>query len=79
MTKSLSVKMEEGILKSADSLAKRMHTSRNAYINRAVRLMNKVGERAGLREILRRESKAVRSESLRVLKEFEALSDKDFA
>jgi len=73
MTKSLSVKMEESVLASADQMAKRMGTNRNAYINRAVCLMNKVGERARLREIFRRESRVVRSESLRVMKEFEAL------
>ena len=75
MTKSLSVKMDESVLKSADAMAKRLRTNRNAYINRAVRLMNKVGERARLREIFRRESKVVRSESLRAVKEFEALLD----
>ena len=46
-------------------------------INRAVRLMNQAGERARLREILRRESGVVRAESLRVLEEFESLNDED--
>lgn len=73
MTKSLSVKMEESVLASADQMAKCMRTNRNAYINRAVRLMNQVSERARIREIFRRESKTVRGESLRVLREFEAL------
>jgi hypothetical protein len=75
MTKSLSVKLEVSVLKSADVMAKRMHTNRNAYINRAVRLMNQVGERARVRDILRRESKAVRSESMQVLRAFEVLLD----
>lgn len=73
MTKSISVKIPEEELRKADRSARRRGLSRNAYINRAVRLLNRVDARRRLKEELVAESAQVSRVSLEVLRDFEAL------
>lgn len=75
MSKVLSVKMDDAVFETAERFVRKMHTNRNAYINRAVRFMNRVQERRILRERLRAESLAVRDENAAVLREFESIQD----
>ena len=67
--------MEPEDLESADRCARRNGLSRNAYINRAVRLLNRIQARRALRDELIRESARTSKESMAVLAEFEALED----
>ncbi len=58
--------------KRLKKVTKARHISLNAYINQALRLMNRLCRRH-LRAELRKESMTVRAESLKVLKEFESI------
>ena len=75
MSKALSVKMDEAVFQAAERSVKRCRMSRNAYINKAVRLLNLLEERKWLRGQLRKESSLVRDESEKVLREFENIQD----
>ena len=75
MSKLLSVKMNEEIFLTAERFVKRFHSNRNAYINRAVRLLNRLEERRMIRDELRKESRALNSESQAILREFEEFQD----
>jgi hypothetical protein len=50
---------------------------RNAYINKAVSYFNEYNKRSLLKKQLAKESKLVSEESMRVLREFEAIEDAD--
>ncbi|MBI5202166.1 MAG: hypothetical protein HY925_11310 [Elusimicrobia bacterium] len=73
MTKTISVKIHEGDLLEAERSAKRRGMSRNAYINHALKLMNRVDARNKLKGELVAESALVRKDSMSVLADFEAL------
>lgn len=75
MSKPLSVKMDDDVFRDADRIVKRTHTNRNAYINKAVRFMNKLHERRLLSERYRTDAAEVRNSSAEVLKEFESFLD----
>jgi predicted transcriptional regulator len=75
MSKALSVKMDEGVFRDADRLAKRAHISRNAYINKAVKLMNRLQERQKRSEQYRVDALEARASSKEVMKEFERFLD----
>lgn len=75
MSTSLSVKLEDEVLKEVDEAARELHVAREAFLNQAIRsYLGHIGRR-GLRTRLRKESELTASESLRVLKEFEAISE----
>jgi hypothetical protein len=73
--KALSLKVKEEILEETDKVVKTIHTSRNAYINKALELYNQLNRRRFLKAKLARESKAVAAVSLEVLAEMEKLDD----
>jgi hypothetical protein len=75
MSKLISVKLNEDTFRAVEKLTHEQHISRNAYINQALRFMNRLYSRRRLRNEIRKESLALRSESLEVLKEFEAIQD----
>lgn len=75
MSKLISVKIEDEVFRAAERCAQRAHVTRNSYINRAVRLMNRLHERRILGAALARESRAVYGESQDVLREFEKFQD----
>ena len=75
MAKSISLKIDEEILKDAESAVSRLGVSRNRYINDAVAAYNKAQKRAALEEQMKIASLAVRESSMEVLAEFEALDD----
>ena len=77
MSKLVSVKLDDEVFRDAEKLVRETKTSRNALINRAVRLLTRLYRKRHLREVLKRESARVRRESLAVLNEFEGLLDKD--
>ena len=73
--KTLSLKLKDDIFTEAEKMVYKIHVSRNAYINHAVEFYNKLNKRRMLRKVLQEESKALRADSLDVLKEMEALED----
>ena len=71
----LSLKLQEDIYRDTDKVVKRVKMSRNAYINEALRMYNALNNRRLMKSRLAKESVLVSEESLRVLQEFEELSD----
>lgn len=75
MSKILSLKMRDDIYEETEVITKKMHISRNGYVNAAVAFYNKLKKRALLKNELAKESQMVRDNSLEVLETFEALED----
>lgn len=74
--KTISVKLRDNVAEETDALAEAMNENRNSYINRAIAAYNAQQKRALLARRFARESALVAEESMKVLKEFEALDDK---
>lgn len=75
--KSISLKLQEPILKETENILEHLKTSRNKYINEAIEFYNKYQKRKLIEEQLIKESKLVAADSMDVLKDFEALEDED--
>ncbi len=73
--KALSLKLRDDVFTEVEKVVHRMHVSRNAYINHALDLYNKLQRRRFLKKQLGDESRAVANVSLEVLHEFEKLED----
>ena len=73
--KVLSLKLREEIFREVEKVIKKIHLSRNAYINQALSYYNAVNRRKLLKNQLARESGAVSASSLEVLREFERLDE----
>ncbi|MBI3601463.1 MAG: hypothetical protein HY209_01000 [Candidatus Omnitrophica bacterium] len=73
--KAISLKIREDIFEELEKTVKEIRMSRNAYINNAVELYNKVNRKQKIRKQLRLESKMVAEESLKVAREFEGLDN----
>ncbi|OFZ23641.1 MAG: hypothetical protein A3D92_13465 [Bacteroidetes bacterium RIFCSPHIGHO2_02_FULL_44_7] len=73
--KVLSLKLKEDIFNEVEKIVQEIQISRNAYINRALELYNKLNQRKSLKKQLEKESKAVKDISLSILSEFEKLED----
>lgn len=71
MSKLISVKINDDVFTTLERLAKGERMTRNAYINRALKLINRLYSRRQLRKIIREEVRRGRSETMRVLKEYE--------
>lgn len=75
MSKLLSLKVRDEVFLEMEKIARRLKRPRNAYINEALAHFNRLHRRKLLGEQLVRESAAVMEESMRVLKEFEAIDE----
>jgi predicted transcriptional regulator len=75
MSKILSLKLRDEIFREMEKTTSRLKLPRNAYINEAVAHYNRLQRRRALGEQLARASAAVMDESMRVLKEFEAIDE----
>ena len=73
--KALSLKLRDDIFSEVENVVRRIHVSRNAYINQAVDFYNKLHERKLLKKKLEKESTEVRDVSLAILSEFEKIED----
>lgn len=73
--KSVSLKLQEKILRETDLLLEHLKTSRNKYINEAIEFYNHYHKRKLIEEQLKKESKLVCDDSMDVLREFESLED----
>ncbi len=75
MSKVLSLKLRDDLFVEAEGIRRRQRRPRNAYLNDAVAFYNRAWKTRALRGALAAESRAVRSESLAVLAEFEAFEE----
>jgi predicted transcriptional regulator len=74
MSKSLTLSIEDEVLREVDKAAHELHLPRETFLQQAIRsYVQQMGHRK-LRSQLRRESALTAAESMRVLKEFEAIS-----
>lgn len=72
--KSLSLKIEDSIIKETDELIKEIKISRNQYINQAIEYYNRHKKRKQLELRLNNASKLVSKNSMDVLAEFEDIN-----
>ncbi len=75
MTKGISLKLDLDLLEETEELAKAGGTSRNKYINMAIKSYNKKRRREEMKRLLKIASEKCRDESMQVLNEFERLED----
>ena len=69
--------MDEKVFQETEKILTKVRKNRNRYINEAVEFYNVLQRRRILKNQLKTESKLVREESMRVLEEFESLSNED--
>ena len=75
--KNLSLKMDDSVFEDTESILSKVGKTRNRYINEAVQFYNLVQKRKILSKQLKKESKLVREESMKMLAEFENLENED--
>jgi hypothetical protein len=75
--KNLSLKMDDSVFEETESILSKVGKNRNRYINEAVQFYNLVQKRKILSKQLKKESKLVREESMKMLAEFESLENED--
>jgi hypothetical protein len=73
--KTLSLKLDDHIFDETEEITAQLHLARNRYINEAVHMYNLVQKRRLLKNTLTKESALATSESMDILREFEALID----
>ena len=73
--KVLSLKLRGDVFEEVERVVRAIRIPRNTYINQALDFYTKLSKRKLLKQQLQKESKAVRVNSLRVLKEFERFED----
>ncbi|HEX7456895.1 MAG TPA: hypothetical protein VF301_00520 [Ginsengibacter sp.] len=75
--KNLSLKMDEHVFNETEKITSKIRKNRNRYINEAVEFYNLLQKRKIISRQLKKESKLVQEESMKVLAEFEKLQDED--
>jgi len=75
MAKPVLLKINDEIFKETEAIISQKHISRNAYINQALSVYNKLNKRRVLKKLIQYESSLVRHNSLALLEEFEKLED----
>jgi len=73
--KNLSLKIDDNTFQDTEKIISKINKNRNRYINEAVEFYNLLHKRKILSKQFKKESILVRDESMKVLKEFEALLD----
>ncbi len=69
--------MDDSVFEETESILSKVGKNRNRYINEAVQFYNLVQKRKILSKQLKKESKLVREESMKMLAEFESLENED--
>ncbi|MEO8412337.1 MAG: hypothetical protein ABI472_01705 [Ginsengibacter sp.] len=69
--------MDDTVFNKTEKIIMGTRKTRNRYINEAVAIYNLLQKRQVIFQPLKKESKIVREESMKVLKEFEKLQDED--
>jgi predicted transcriptional regulator len=71
--KTVSLKIDDSIFGETERILTRIKKPRNRYINEAIEYYNRVQRRLILEKRLKKESTLVKSDSMKVLKEFEGI------
>ena len=69
--------MDDSVFQETEKILTKVRKNRNRYINEAVQFYNLVQRRSLLSKQLKKESKLVREESMKILAEFESLENED--
>lgn len=72
---TLSLRLSESLLKTADRRARELHVTRAEYIRRAIELENMDASNRQRRQRMLEASRRVRASSMRVNAEFDAIED----
>jgi hypothetical protein len=75
--KNLSLKMDDKVFNETEKITAKISKNRNRYINEAVNFYNLLQKRKIISLQLKKESKIVQEESMKVLAEFEKLRDEN--
>lgn len=75
--KNLSLKMDENVFTETEKILSKINKNRNRYINEAVEFYNLLQKRRIISKQLQKESRLVQGESMKVLAEFEKLTDEN--
>ncbi|MBL7898855.1 MAG: hypothetical protein JNJ99_09995 [Crocinitomicaceae bacterium] len=75
--KTLSLKLDDDIFEEAEKMTTKLKLPRNRYINEAVKIYNQFNKRRLLKAQLIKESAMTYKSSMKVLEEFENLTDED--
>jgi predicted transcriptional regulator len=75
--KNLSLKLDDNVFNETEKITSKIRKNRNRYINEAVEFYNLLQKRKMISHQLRKESKIVQEESMKVLAEFEKLRDEN--
>ncbi|HOS49565.1 MAG TPA: hypothetical protein PLG57_13055 [Bacteroidia bacterium] len=75
--KTLSLKLDDDIFESTESISSKLNVARNRYINDALRIYNKFNEKKMLKKQLQKESRIVAKNSMEVLAEFEKIANEN--
>lgn len=75
MSKALTLKLKDDIFNETEEILKKSKHPRNAYINEAVNLYNKLWKRGLLKKALSEESLLVSGDSMEVLEAFEKFEE----
>ena len=75
--KNLSLKMDDKVFNETEKITSKIRKNRNRYINEAVAFYNLLQKRKIISRQLKKDSKLVQEESMKVLAEFERLHDED--
>ncbi len=73
--KTVSLKIDDSVFGETEKILSGIKMPRNRYINEAIAYYNKVQKRQLLEKRLKTESVLVREDSMKVLKDFENISD----
>ena len=69
--------MDDKVFNETEKILIKVRKNRNRYINDAVDFYNTLQKRRILNHQLKKESKLVRDESMKILEQFENISDED--
>ena len=69
--------MDDEVFQETERILTKVNKNRNRYINEAVEFYNMLQKRKILSGQLKKESKLVREESMKILEEFEKLENED--
>lgn len=69
--------MDESVFEETERILLKVRKNRNRYINEAVEFYNMLHKRKILSKELKKESRLVKEESMKVLQEFESLENED--
>jgi len=75
--KNVSLKIDDSIFGETEKILSRIKKPRNRYINEAIDYYNRLQKRLLLEKRLKKESKLVQNDSMKVLKEFEEIDYAD--